>query len=63
MAGQKINLTDEVVEKISAGFVLWLSKKANKPADQLIISVGHDSRISASRHPSGGDQSAGALPA
>ena len=49
MAGQKINLTDEVVEKISAGFVLWLSKKANKPADQLIISVGHDSRISASR--------------
>ena len=49
VAGQKINLTDEVVEKISAGFVLWLSKKANKPADQLIISVGHDSRISASR--------------
>lgn len=49
VAGQKINLTDEVVEKISAGFVLWLSKKANKPADQLMISVGHDSRISASR--------------
>ena len=47
--GQEINLTDEVVEKISAGFVLWLSEKTNKPASRLIISVGHDSRISASR--------------
>ncbi len=47
--GQEINLTDEVVEKISAGFVLWLSEKAQKPSNQLIISVGHDSRISASR--------------
>lgn len=49
VAGQEINLTDEVVEKISAGFVLWLSEKAQKPASQLTISVGHDSRISASR--------------
>lgn len=47
--GQEINLTDEVVEKISAGFVLWLSEKTQKPSNQLIISVGHDSRISASR--------------
>lgn len=49
VAGQEINLTDEVVEKISAGFVLWLSEKAQKPASQLTVSVGHDSRISASR--------------
>lgn len=47
--GQEINLTDEVVEKISAGFVLWLSEKTQKPSNQLIISVGHDSRISASQ--------------
>ena len=38
-----------MVEKISAGFVLWLSEKAQKPASQLTVSVGHDSRISASR--------------
>ncbi len=44
-----ITLTDDVVEAISAGFVLWLSKKVNKPACELCIAVGHDSRISADR--------------
>lgn len=44
--GQNVNLTDEVVADMADGFVLWLSKKVNKPCDNLTISVGRDSRIS-----------------
>ncbi|MGN0509022.1 MAG: phosphomannomutase/phosphoglucomutase [Ruminococcus sp.] len=44
--GQSVNLTDEVVANMADGFVLWLSKKVNKPCDCLTISVGRDSRIS-----------------
>lgn len=44
--GQNVNLTDEAVANMADGFVLWLSKKVNKPCDRLTISVGRDSRIS-----------------
>ena len=44
--GQSVNLTNEVVADMADGFVLWLSKKVGKPADELKISVGRDSRIS-----------------
>lgn len=44
---EKVELTDEVVEKICTAFVIWLRKKENK--DDLRIAVGHDSRISAQR--------------
>lgn len=44
--GQNVNLTDEAVANMADGFVLWLSKKVNKPCDSLTISVGRDSRIS-----------------
>ncbi len=47
--GQSVNLTDGVVADMADGFVLWLSKKVNKPANQLKISVGRDSRISGPR--------------
>ncbi len=47
--GQSVNLTDEVVATMADGFVLWLSKKVNKPANELTISVGRDSRISGPR--------------
>ena len=49
VAGQEINLTDPVIETITSGFVLWLSQKTGKRADSLVVSVGHDSRISAER--------------
>lgn len=49
VAGQKINLTDEVIEKMAAGFVLWLSDKTKKAPANLTVAVGHDSRISAQR--------------
>lgn len=44
--GQSVNLTDDVVADMADGFVLWLSKKVNKPCNRLTISVGRDSRIS-----------------
>lgn len=49
VAGEKINLTDEVIEKVAKSFAVWLSKEKNKSFDKLSVSVGHDSRISASR--------------
>lgn len=46
VAGQHVNLTDEVVRKMADGFVLWLSKKTGKAPHALKISVGRDSRVS-----------------
>lgn len=46
VAGQAVNLTDDVIAKMADGFVLWLSKKVGKNPENLTISVGRDSRIS-----------------
>lgn len=46
VAGQNVNLTDEVIEKMADGFVLWLADKVKKTPAKLKISVGRDSRIS-----------------
>lgn len=47
--GQEINLTDEVIEKIAGGFLLWCEKHLGKSASTLTVAIGHDSRISAER--------------
>lgn len=44
--GQPVNLTDDVLRAMAQGFMLWLSKKVNKPVSELCISVGRDSRVS-----------------
>lgn len=44
---ETIELTDEVVEKICVSFAKWIKIKENK--EDIKISVGHDSRISAER--------------
>lgn len=46
---EEISLTDENIEKMAAGFVLWLENFAQKDASSLTVAVGHDSRISADR--------------
>ena len=46
VAGQPVNLTDEVIERMADGFVLWLAEKVGKTPDALKISVGRDSRVS-----------------
>ena len=47
--GEHINLTDDVIKKITVAFVKWLSNYTSKPESSLVISIGHDSRISAER--------------
>lgn len=47
--GQPVNLTDEVVERIAAAFGAWLIKKIDKNPNELRVSIGTDSRLSASR--------------
>ncbi len=46
IAGQAINLTPEVVEKLAIAFVLWLNEKSEKTSNPLTIAIGRDSRIS-----------------
>ncbi len=47
--GEPLDLTDEVVENIAAGFAGWLTKRTGKPEEKLTVSVGRDSRISGPR--------------
>lgn len=44
-----VNLTDEVIENIAAGFLCWCEKHIGKKSNELTIALGHDSRISADR--------------
>ncbi len=45
--GKAVNLTDNAVKDITAAFVIWISQKTGKNADELKIAIGHDSRITA----------------
>lgn len=45
--GQHVNLTAPVVQSIASAFVVWLSEMKGKKADELTVSVGTDSRLSA----------------
>lgn len=46
---EHINLTDDAVKAMTNGFLVWFCKKYQKNADEITVSVGHDSRISADR--------------
>lgn len=47
--GHAVDLTDEVVYAIAAGFATYLLEKTGKPATEIKVAVGHDSRLSAAR--------------
>ncbi len=47
--GEKTNLTDDVIKKITLGFVDLMCKKTNLSPKEMTVAVGHDSRISAER--------------
>lgn len=47
VAGETVNLGQEETMRLTKGFVLWLSEKLQKAPQDLTISVGHDSRLSA----------------
>lgn len=44
--GEEVNLTPAIANRIGQAFVQWLSDKTQKPADQLKVGIGMDSRIS-----------------
>ena len=46
---EHINLTDEAISAMTHGFLVWFCEKYDKQADEITVSVGHDSRISADR--------------
>lgn len=46
---EEIELNDEAVRRITQSFVYFLSAKSGKDKDELVISVGHDPRLSADR--------------
>jgi phosphomannomutase len=43
---EHVNLTPEVAKSLGQAFVTWLSHQVNKPAAELIVAVGRDSRLS-----------------
>ncbi len=45
--GENVNLTPEIAKYIAAAFVEYLEEKYNTERENLTISVGHDSRLSA----------------
>ena len=49
LGGKAVELTDEAVYDISAAFAVWCVNRFSKPANELCIAVGHDSRITADR--------------
>jgi phosphomannomutase len=41
----KVNLTDEAVKDITKAFVVWYVNKFSKSYNEMVMAVGHDSRI------------------
>ncbi|MDE5994351.1 MAG: phosphomannomutase/phosphoglucomutase [Oscillospiraceae bacterium] len=48
-ANPEYELTDKAVSDISAAFILFLCERLSKKPNELTVSLGHDSRISAMR--------------
>ena len=49
LGGKKTELTDQAVSDIAAAFVSFAVNRSGKPSNELVISLGHDSRITADR--------------
>jgi phosphomannomutase len=46
IAGESVNFTPAIVERIAVAFVTWLSEKSGLANKQMTIAIGRDSRIS-----------------
>ena len=47
IAGEPVNLGTEEAKNLTLGFAKWLAAKTEKRTDDLVVSIGHDSRLSA----------------
>ena len=45
LGGKEVNLTPEAVYDITAAFVVWYVNKYKKSPNELMVALGHDSRI------------------
>lgn len=45
--GEAVNLTPAAVNRIAGAFVRWLENRTGKPAHELTVAVGNDSRLTA----------------
>lgn len=45
-AGEEVNLTEQAAADLSAGFLLWLSRKTGKAVTDLTVAIGRDPRLS-----------------
>ena len=45
--GEKVNLGKEETFRLTRAFAMWLEAKTGKKMTELVVSVGHDSRLSA----------------
>ncbi len=45
--GAPVNLTPEIARRLAAAFAGWLAARTGRPAQDLKIGVGHDSRLTA----------------
>lgn len=43
--GNPVNLTDEACMRIGSAFIKWLETKLNKPAGEIRVAIGRDSRL------------------
>jgi phosphomannomutase len=46
VAGETVNLTPDVIHRLGQAFVAWLAPQVGKPATELTLAVGRDSRLS-----------------
>ena len=44
--GERVNLTPAIAQRLGQSFVSWLAKQVGKETEQLVVSVGRDSRLS-----------------
>lgn len=49
VAGQPVTLHDPIIRSIGYAFTNWLAERIDKPPDEVRISIGNDSRLSAER--------------
>lgn len=47
--GEKTNLTDDAIRRITVGFIEAVREKTGVDAENMTVAVGHDSRLSAER--------------
>lgn len=46
VAGESVNLTEEVTARIAKGFLIWLTEKTGKDPYDMVITIGRDPRLS-----------------